>query len=157
MAQPDIIRGTYFSLMLGDGAGPETFAALCGITTATSPPVEHQRRSPATARIRRTCRSATSSSPGKQWEPDRRGRAQPRQPRDIQAADATTQNWRYYFTEPTDDDLVYQGYYQGAGVITNFKITATDENFATISLTIESDGEWTWTPSDRLNAQHDRP
>jgi hypothetical protein len=33
MAQPDIIRGTYFVLMHGDGGGPETFVPQCGITT----------------------------------------------------------------------------------------------------------------------------
>jgi hypothetical protein len=59
MAQPDIIRGTYFSLMLGDGAGPETFTALCGITTRDfTHQVEYQRpASRATARIPRIFRT----------------------------------------------------------------------------------------------------
>jgi hypothetical protein len=32
MARPDIIRGTYITILMGDGAAPEVFTVLCGIT-----------------------------------------------------------------------------------------------------------------------------
>lgn len=147
MAQPDIIRGTYFSLMLGDGATPsETFAALCGITTRD---FTHQSNTNDT--FTRDCADPENVPvrniivTGVQWDLTGEGVLNRANLAAIQAADdGQPHNFRYLFTEPTDDE-VFQGYYGGAGVITNFKITATDENFATISLTIASDGEWTWT------------
>jgi hypothetical protein len=147
MAQPDIIRGTYFSLMLGDGATPsETFAALCGITTRD---FTHQSNTNDT--FTRDCADPENVPvrniivTGVQWDLTGEGVLNRSNLGAIQAADdGQPHNFRYLFTEPSDDE-VFQGYYSGAGVITNFKITATDENFATISLTIASDGEWTWT------------
>jgi hypothetical protein len=147
MAQPDILRGTYFSLMLGDGAGPETFTALCGITTR-----DFTHQSNTNDQFTRDCADPENVPvrniivTGVQWDLTGEGVLNRANLDAIQAADdGQPHNWRYLFTEPSTD-LVYQGYYAGAGVITNFKITATDENFATISLTIASDGEWTFTP-----------
>jgi hypothetical protein len=99
MAQPDIIRGTYFAMGVGDGASPETFPALCGITT----------------------RKFT-----------------------MQGAFGVTKNWRFWYTEPAAD-LVYQGYWEGPAILTQIEETGGDDAFATISVQIESDGEWTWT------------
>jgi hypothetical protein len=142
-AQP--IRGTSFVLALGDGGGPETFAALCGVTTRdftaqtnTNDVFTRDCADPEDVPIRRLIAT------GKQWSLSGEGQLNRANLEDIQAALATTKNWRYYFTEPTDDE-VFQGYYQGPGMLTQLKITATDDNFATISLTIESDGEWAWT------------
>lgn len=146
MAQPDIIRGTYFSLMLGDGAGPETFAALCGITTR-----DFTHQSNTNDQFTRDCADPENVPvrniivTGVQWDLTGEGVLNRANLEAIQAADdGQPHNWRYLFTEPADD-LVYQGYYAGSGIITNFKITATDENFATISLTIASDGAWAFT------------
>jgi len=151
MAQPKILRGTYFSLMLGDGAGPETFTALCGITTRnfthqsnTNDVFTRDCADPENVPVRNIIVS------GVQWDLTGEGVLNRSNLEAIQAADdGQPHNWRYLFTEPTGDEE-YQGYYSGAGIITNLTINAADEQFATISLTIASDGEWAWnevTPS----------
>lgn len=146
MAQPDIIKGTYFSLMLGDGGTPETFEALCGITTRrfvnqanTTDQITRDCADPEDVPIRRLI--VTS----KQWSLSGDGVLNRSQLADIQAAWGETRNYRFIFTEPTDDE-VFQGYYGGAGILTNLEITGGDDAFATISVQIESDGEWTFTP-----------
>jgi hypothetical protein len=146
MAQPDIIRGTYFSLMLGDGGGPETFAALCGITTRnfthasnTNDVFTRDCADPENVPVRNLIVT------GEQWDLTGNGVLNRANLADIQAADdGQTHNWRYLFTEPTGD-LVFQGYYQGGAIITRLEITAEDANFANISITLASDGAWTWT------------
>ena len=146
MAQPDIIRGTYFSLMLGDGQVSETFAALCGIntrrfvsTTNTSDQFTRDCADPENVPVRNLITT------GKQWSLSGEGTLNRANLASIQAADdGQPHNWRFLFTEPADD-LVYQGYYEGAGIITSLEITGGDEEFATISIQIESDGQWDWT------------
>lgn len=147
MAQPKIIRGTYFSLMLGDAATPEVFAALCGITTRT---FRHQSNSNDV--FTRDCADPENVPvrnliiTGEQWDLTGTGVLN----RDnldviIAADDGQTHNWRYLFTEPTGDET-FQGYYSGPGIVTSFEITGEDSNFANISISIASDGQWTWTP-----------
>lgn len=145
MAQPDIIRGTYFSLMLGDGQATETFAALCGITTRnftqqanTNDQFTRDCAAPEDVPIRRLIVT------GKQWSLSGEGVLNRANLATIQAAWGVTSNWRYLFTEPADD-LVFQGYYAGPGILTNIQINAGDDTFANLSLTIESDGQWDWT------------
>lgn len=146
MAQPKIIRGTYFSLMLGDGGSPETFTALCGITTRA---FTHQSQ---TSNVfTRDCADPENVpvrnliSTGEMWTLTGSGTLNRLNLAAIQGADnGQTHNWRYLFTEPTAD-LVYQGYYAGPGQITSLKITGDDANFAAIDITIESDGQWNWT------------
>jgi hypothetical protein len=146
MAQPKIIRGTYFSLMGGNGGSPETFTALCGISTRT---FTHRRNT--SDQYTRDCADPIDVPvrnlivTGEAWTLSGTGVLNRENLDTIQALDDNQpHNWRYLFTEPSDD-LVFQGYYQGAGIITSFEITGGDENFATISLTIESDGPWVWT------------
>jgi hypothetical protein len=145
MAQPDIIRGTYFSLMAGNGGSPETFAALCGITTRT---FTHRRNT--NDQYTRNCADPTDVPirrlivTGEAWTLSGTGVLNRDNLATMQGLDDNQpHNWRYLFTEPTDD-LVFQGYYFGPGIMTNFEITASDENFANLSLTIESDGLWDW-------------
>jgi hypothetical protein len=147
MAQPKILRGTYFSLMLGDGATPtETFTALCGITTRN---FTHQHNSndvntrdcadPENVPVRNLIITS------EQWDLTGEGVMNRSNLEAIQAADdGQPHHWRYLFTEPTDDE-VYQGYYSGSGIITNLQVNSADENFATLSLTIASDGPWSFT------------
>jgi hypothetical protein len=146
MAQPDIIRGTYFALGPGDGGGPETFTALCGITTRE---FTHQHNT--TDRFTRDC-SDPENVPvrrlivtGEQWGLSGNGSLNRANLATMQDKDdGQTHNWRFWFTEPATDE-VYQGYYQGPAIMTSFKITGSDDNYADIAITLESDGEWTWT------------
>lgn len=145
MAQPDIIRGTYFSLMLGDGATTETFAALCGVTTRSFSQQANTNDSfvrdcvdPEDVPIRRLIVT------GKQWSLSGEGTLNRANLADIQAAHGVTMNYRYLFTEPAAD-RVFQGYYAGPAILTNITINSEDTAFATLSLSLESDGEWVWT------------
>jgi hypothetical protein len=147
MAQPKIIRGTYFSLMLGGGGSPETFLALCGITTRT---FAHKNNTSDT--FTRDCADPENVPvrnlivTGEQWDLTGSGVLN----RDnlatiIAADDGLTHNFRFLFTEPTGD-LVLQGYWAGPGIITDLTVNGDDGGFANISLSIASDGAWTWTP-----------
>jgi predicted secreted protein len=146
MAQPDVIRGTYFVLGAGDGASPETFAALCGIDTRTfrhahntSDQYTRDCADPEDKPVRRLIVT------GESWSLSGNGVLNRANLATIQALDdGNTHNFRFYFTEPADD-LVYQGYYQGPGIITSLEITGSDGAFATIAISLESDGAWVWT------------
>lgn len=147
MAQPKKIRGTYFALMLGNGATPtELFEALCGISTRTftsqtntNDAFTRDCADPENVPVRNIIVS------GKQWDLTGEGTLNRENLEALQAADdGQPHNFRFLFTEPADD-LVYQGYYEGAGVITNLTVNGSDDAFATISISIASDGEWTFT------------
>lgn len=146
MAQPKIIRGTYFSLMLGNGATPtEVFAALCGITTRTftgqvntNDVFTRDCALPENVPIRRVIAT------GKQWELSGEGVLNRSDLEAIQAELGAISNWRLLFTEPADDE-VYQGYWAGAFMLTNLQVTGEDANFANISITLTSDSEVLFT------------
>jgi hypothetical protein len=146
MAQPDILRGPYVILSLGDGGGPEVFLALCGLKTRnltaqtnTNDVFTRDCADPENVPIRRIIAT------GKQWDLTGEGDLNRANLEIIQAADdGQPHNWRYTLTEPASD-LVYGGYYAGSGVITNLAIGAEDEGFTTISITIASDSEWVFT------------
>jgi hypothetical protein len=148
MARPDIIRGTYFVLAMGDGGEPtETFTALCGIKTRsfvdqinTSDVFTRDCADPEDAPIRRLIRT------GQQWSLSGEGDLNRENLDTIIAAQGVTKNYRFYYTEPADDE-VFRGYWQGPAMLVNRTVTGSDEEFATISLDIQSDGEWTWTPT----------
>lgn len=146
MAQPKILRGTYASLMLGDGAGPEVFTALCGFRVVNFSHVSNTQdiatrdcADPENVPVRNII--VTSA----QWDLTGEGVLNRDTLPELQAADdGQPHNWRLVFTEPVGD-LVYQGYYSGSAVMTNFTINSDEGAFVTASITLASDGEWTWT------------
>lgn len=146
MAQPDIIRGTYFVLAMGDGATPtELFTALCGITTRsftdqvnTSDQFTRDCDDPEDIPIRRLITT------GRQWSLSGEGSLNRANIESIINAHGVTKNYRFYWTEPSDDE-VFQGYFEGPAKIVNRTITGGDEEFATMSLQLESDGLWDFT------------
>lgn len=146
MAQPDIIRGTYFVLGMGDGATPtETFTALCGINTRslayqanTNDQFTRDCADPENVPIRRAIVT------GEQWDLTGEGTLNRSQLATIEAAKGLPKNYRLWYTEPADNE-VYQGYWQGQYILTGITVTGGDEEFATISLTMVSDGEVTFT------------
>lgn len=147
MAQPKIIRGTYFSLMLGDGATPaEVFTALCGITTRsftyqanTNDVFTRDCADPENVPIRNAIVT------GEQWDISGEGVLNRDQLADIEAVKGQPANYRFLYTEPTSDE-VYQGYWAGSFILTNLTITGGDEEFATISVQLVSTGEVTFIP-----------
>lgn len=146
MAQPDIIRGTYFVLAMGDGGSPaEIFTALCGITTRS-----FTAQANTNDQFTRDCANPEDTPirnlivTGRQWSLSGEGSLNRSQLEDIEEAFGIPKNYRFYYTEPSDDE-VFQGYWEGRGIMVNKTITGGDEEFATISLQIESDGQWTFT------------
>jgi predicted secreted protein len=148
MAQPDIIRGTYFVLAMGDGGNPtETFLALCGITTRTftaqintNDVFTRDCADPEDIPIRRLITT------GRQWSLSGEGQLNRDNLDTIIAAQGLTKNYRFYYTEPADDE-VFRGYWEGPAKMVNLTVNASDDDFAGISLQFESDGLWEWTPT----------
>lgn len=148
MAQPDIIRGTYFSLMAGDAATPEVFTALCGITTRnfthahnTNDQYTRDCADPENVPIRRLIVT------GESWNLDGNGTLNRANLETIQGLDdGQTHNWKFVFTEPAGD-AVYSGSYTGPAIITSLQISGSDDAYATISISLASDGAWTWAPA----------
>src|SRR6185295_11430304 len=120
-------------------------AALCGITTRkftqqanTNDRFTRDSTDPEDIPIRRLIVT------GKQWSLSGDGDLDRSNLETIQDAFGVTKNWRFWYTEPAAD-LVYQGYWQGPAILTQIEETGGDDSYAAISVTIESDGEWTWT------------
>lgn len=148
MALPDIIRGTYFILAMGNGATPtETFNPLCGITTR-----QFQAQSNTTDQFIRDCADPEDIPirrlivTGEQWSLSGNGSLNRAQIDDIIAAKGLTKNYRFYWSEPADD-VVYAGYFEGPAILTNFTIDGNDDQYSQLSVQIESDGAWTFTPT----------
>ncbi len=149
MSQPDIIRGTYFVLALGDGNDMgETFDPLCGITTRqfqivnnTTDQFTRDCDYPENVPIRRLIVT------GKQWSLSGNGSLNRANIEDILGADGVTKNYRFFWTEPADDAGIYAGYFEGPAILTNITIDGNDDAYAQLSLQIESDGQWTFTPT----------
>ena len=148
MSQPDIIRGTYFILALGDGGSPtESFDPLCGITTRqlvyqanTTDQFTRDCEDPEDIPIRRLIAT------GEQWSLSGSGSLNRSDIPAIEAAKGVTKNYRFYWTEPANDE-VYAGYYEGPAMLVNVTIDGNDDAYAQISMQIESDGQWTFTPT----------
>lgn len=145
MARPDIIRGTYFILAMGDGGTPtETFLALCGIKTRT-----FTAQTNTTDNFTRDCADPEDEPirrlivTGKQWSLAGEGDLNRSQIDTIIDAQGVTKNYRFYWDEPANDQ-VGKGYFEGPAKLVNITIGGNDEEFATISLDIQSDGEFTW-------------
>jgi predicted secreted protein len=148
MAQPDIIRGTYFVLAMGDGGTPtEVFTALCGLTTRnlnytanTTDVFTRDCAEPAEVPIRRALVT------GEQWTLSGSGSLNRENIDTILAAKGTPKNYRFYWTEPADDE-VYAGYFEGQAILSSISIDGNDDNFAQISVEFTSDGEFVFYPT----------
>jgi hypothetical protein len=145
MAQPDIVKGTYFVLAKGDGAVSETFTPLCGITTKTfrgqvntNDQFTRDCADPENLPIRRI------TATGKQWSLTGNGVLNRENIQLIQESLGEIGNYRFLWTEPADD-LVFQGFWEGAFMLTNFEEGASDEAYGTIQISLESDGEVEFT------------
>lgn len=146
MAQPDIVRGTYITIMLGNGAPTEVFEPVCGIISKgftaqvnTTDVFTRDCANPEDIPIRRLIQT------GKQWDMSGSGQLDRSKLADMQEALGVTRNWRYVIGEPTGD-AVYGGYYAGPAMLTQIQHSGDDGDFAGIDLTIASDGQWNFVP-----------
>ncbi|KQX18421.1 MULTISPECIES: phage tail tube protein [unclassified Sphingomonas] len=132
------LKSTRVYLAMGDGADPEVFSALCGITTkgfqqtrATNDTTDWDCADPDASPI--TIRDMGA----KDWSMTGSGLLARSLLADVQAAfDAgNPTNFRFVFDEPASDEIV-DGYYQGPGIITDFNVTGENGQFVQISITI---------------------
>lgn len=147
MAAPDIVKGTYVDILIGDGATPEVFTPICGLTTRSFTQQVNTNDSfipdcadPEDVPTRRLIPT------GIQWDLSGEGLLNLAQHELVREASAgITKNYRFRVGRPAGS-VVGAGYYHGPAMITNMQETGSTGNgeFAQISLTIASDGNWDW-------------
>lgn len=142
MAYPKRVKGTYVTILMGNGATPEVFVPLCGLSTRSL-----------TAQINgndefvKDCADPEDVPvraflpTGKQWDVSGSGVIDRNSIKSIIDAQGYTKNYRFMFGEPANDQ-VYSGYWAGPGVLTNVSFGGNDDAFATVELTVVSDGLW---------------
>ena len=147
MAQPDIVKGTYIDILMGDGAAPEVFTPVCGLTTRqftqqgnTNDVFVPDCADPEDVPVRRLVPT------GKQWDLSGDGLYNLAQEQMIREAFMVTLNYRFRIARPAGS-IVGTGYWHGPAKLTNIQIGGNSGGgeFGHLSLAIASDGEWDWT------------
>lgn len=142
MAYTDKLRSTRVAIMMGNGATPEVFSPMCGITTkgfqqtrATSDTVDWDCADPDATPI--TVRDVGATD----WTISGSGLLHRPLLADVQAAFDSSEatNYRFMFDEPTGGEVI-DGYYQGPGIITDLNITGANGEYVQVSLTISAAG-----------------
>ncbi len=146
MAQPEIVKGTYIDISIGDGADPEVFTPICGITAKT---FTHQVNTndtfvpdcadPEDVPTRRLVPT------GEQWDLSGEGLFNLAQHTVVRNATGVTKNYRFVIGRPAGS-VVGAGYYEGPAILTNRQMGGSSGSgeFGSINLTMASDGDWTW-------------
>lgn len=149
MALPDIVKGTYIDILIGDGAAPEVFTPICGLTARS---FTHQVNTndvfvpdcadPEDVPTRRLVPT------GEQWDLSGDGLANLAQEAIIRGAMGITKNYRFRIGRPVGS-TTGTGFYEGPAMLTNLQLGGSTGNgeFASVSLTIASDGDWVWEPA----------
>lgn len=146
MARPSTIRGTYISVLMGNGATPtEVFAVLCGlnaksiaINVGTADEYVRDCADPEDVPVRELITT------GKSWSISGSGVLNRTQFSDIEEAVGEYKNFRFFIGEPAADNIL-NGYLGGEAVITALTVDGGDGSTANVDISIESNGEWTWT------------
>lgn len=147
MAAPDIVKGTYIDILMGDGATPEVFTPICGLTARTFTEQVNTNdqfvpdcADPEDIPVRRLVPT------GKQWDLSGEGLLNLAQEATVRGASGLTKNYRFRINRPAGS-TVGTGYFEGPAMLTNIQIGGSTGNgeFASVSLTMASDGEWTYT------------
>jgi hypothetical protein len=150
MAQPDIVKGTYVDILISTALGPpEVFTPICGLTARsftqqgnTNDVFVPDCADPEDVPVRRLVPT------GKQWDLAGEGLLNLDQRDEIDNAWMVTKNYRFRIGRPAGS-IVGTGYYEGPGMLTNIQWGGNTGGgeFASGSVAIASDGEWTWTPA----------
>lgn len=152
MALPTIVKGAYIDLLIGQGdtdPGPETFLPICGLTTRqmtqqvnTNDVFVPDCADPEYVPVRRLVPT------GRQWDFSGDGLLNLDNWKNLDDVVGTTMNYRFVVGRPAGS-VENTGFFFGPAMLTNMQIGGTtgDGQFATVSATIASDGEWDWTPA----------
>jgi len=144
---PRRLKGGYISVLVGDGADPETFTKLCGATSKSFTvqknttddnldPCDDPEAIP--SRVLQVTGKQASMALNIVYN-----RTQAELIRSlILTSDSSTM--RFEFTEPAGD-IVDGGYWEGQFQVTNFQVTGGgNAEYANGTLQIESDGDFAW-------------
>lgn len=147
MAEPTTFE--FGVLKVGDGADPEVFTTLCGIqTTGFNRQVQTNDRyvrdcaQPALTperRIRKTGKSRTLTGSGLY---------NTAQTALINGLEGVRKNYQLVLMDISDEDTAAGteiGTWEGPGVVTALNMGTSETDLASIEITIESDGAWTYT------------
>lgn len=141
----DKLKSTRVYIAMGDGADPEVFRPICGITTKgfqqtrqTNDTTDWDCADPDATPI--VIRDAGPTD----WSMTGSGLLARNKLAAVQAAfeSGDPTNFRFVFDEKTGDEIV-DGYYQGPGIISDFNITGENGQYLQVSLTI--------TGADKVN------
>jgi Phage tail tube protein len=144
MARPAIVKGTYVDILVGNGATPEVFTAVCGLTTRS---FTHQVNT--SDQFVRDCADPEDvphrrlTVTGEQWDLSGEGLYNRAQAAVIRAAVGVTRNYRFVVSEPAGE-TVEDGFYEGPAMLTNLQLGGSDGEFGSISVQVASDGGWAW-------------
>lgn len=134
----DRLKSTRVYIALGNGATPEVFATICGITSkglqqtrATNDTVDWDCANPDATPI--TVRDTGATD----WSISGSGLLARNKLADLQTAfdDPNASTWRFVFDEAAGNEIV-DGYYQGPALLTDLNITGENGQYLNISLTI---------------------
>ena len=145
MSTPDILTGTYVSVLVENPDTPGAFIPLCGMTTRNL-----TRQVQTRDRFLRDCDDPEDIPvrrlivTGKQWDLSASGLYNRAQAALLSGLFGIKATYRFLIGEPADD-AVYTSYFQGDAVMTQHQITGGDEDDVTAELTWASDGEWVET------------
>lgn len=139
MSYPTTVKGQKVALQLGDGATPEVFTTVCGITTKglqRTRKVNESENWDCTDpdALPLTEREASSAD----WSISGAGQAVVAEMDRIEAAFETPANWRIVFFG-TDTTIVRS--YTGNAIMTDLNLGAVNGEKASISLTLSGNGE----------------
>lgn len=149
MAQPDIIKGAYVDILMGNGAQPEIFTPICGLTARnlteqvnTNDTFVPDCALPELVPVRRLVPT------GKQWDLSGEGLLNMANAAVVRASVGVTKNYRFVVSRPAGS-TVGAGYYEGPAMLTNLQTGGStgDGAFASTNLTIASDGAWAFVPA----------
>lgn len=145
MSAPDIVIGTYVSVLVEDPDNAGTYITLCGMTTRNLTEQVQTRD-----RYLRDCAEPEGIpfrvliATGKQWDMSASGLYNRAQAALVSSLVGVKANYRYLIGEPADD-AVYTSYFAGRAMLTQRQITGGDDDDVGAELTWASDGEWTET------------
>lgn len=146
MARPDTLRGTYVTILMGDGAGPEVFTVLCGITAKaftdqvnTGDSFVRDCADPEEVPLREIIAS------GRQWSIRGSGQMNRANIGDIDDAVGEIKNYRFFIARKVGEVAPkLNGYYGGAAMLVTKTINGDDGAYVGVDVAFESHGAWTW-------------
>ncbi|MEV5031643.1 hypothetical protein MRBLMC3_000826 [Sphingobium sp. LMC3-1-1.1] len=140
------VKGNYADILYGDGGSPsETFTQLCGINTRglevtyanAFEATDYDCTDPEAAA--QTLRDVGAQD----WSISGSGLYNRTQMAALRGLLGASQNWRFAIDEPSTES-VDDGWWQGPGMISSFKVDGNDGEYTQVSLTITGMGLLTW-------------